>query len=168
MEFTNETVYDWRALLALNRAVIRGSGRRWRSLLLRLLGGAWALTLLVNGWAGRGKALGIAELVLGVVVLLWVVLLNYLRAWLAGRLVLKGNTQYTAHFDEEGYTLSTGGKDTRCQYGAVAAIYEDRDYVFFMLSRNQGHIFRKKGFEDFIAFLVFAQDKTGKKAVKLF
>ena len=54
------------------------------------------------------------------------------------------------------------------QYGAVAAIYEDRDYVFFMLSRNQGHIFSKKGFEDFIAFLVFAQDKTGKKAIKLF
>ena len=80
MKLKNVTTYDQKAIRALNLMSIKTS-RRWKSLLLRVLGAVWAGSLLFNAYFLGANVLGILDALLGVVVLLWVFFLNYIRAW---------------------------------------------------------------------------------------
>ena len=122
----------------------------------------WAGSLLFNAYFLGANVLGILDALLGVVVLLWVFFLNYIRAWAVVR-GMGGAKQYTAVFQEECYTLSDGAQEIQIPYSEVHAVYEDRDYCFFMQNTRQGHVFSKKGFqgEAYETFRNFVQEKFG-------
>ena len=161
MKLKNVTTYDQKAIRALNLMSIKTS-RRWKSLLLRVLGAVWAGSLLFNAYFLGANVLGILDALLGVVVLLWVFFLNYNSAWAVVR-GMGGAKQYTAVFQEECYTLSDGAQEIQIPYSEVHAVYEDRDYCFFMQNTRQGHVFSKKGFqgEAYETFRNFVQEKFG-------
>ena len=141
MEFINETRCNERTVLAMNRASIRAT-HWWSSLLLGLMGGG---------------------------LLLWVLILNHIRAWIVIRLVLKGEQLHRAAFDEEGCTIRSGGDEVRLSYDQVAAFYEDQRYFFLMLNRHQGYALEKQGFRSGQpdAFRAFLERKADCRAQRV-
>lgn len=169
MEFINETRCDQRTVRAMNRASIRAS-HRWSSLALRLLGGAGGVCLLgTAARLGLSSLGGISAGLAGCVLLVWVLFLNYIRAWIVIHLVLKGEQLHRAVFDEEGCAFQGGGDEVHLSYDKVAAFYEDRNYFFLMLNRNQGYALEKQGFRSGgpNAFRAFLERKADRRVQRV-
>lgn len=167
MEFTCTTVYDLKALTALNRAM-RKTVRKKQSRRSRISGiivMILALLLLISSFA-KGNFFTVRTVVNGAAVLALLVVLIWedsLNARLSRRRLMAGVTKATAVFTEEQIISNSDLGRSEWNYSLPLAIAETGDYFVFAIDTQYGHVYAKSGLiggtpEQFAAFLT---ERTG-------
>lgn len=167
MEFTCTTVYDHKALTAMNRAM-RKTVRKKQSLRSRISGSIVMFLALVMSFSGiaEGEFFSLRTLLNGTAFLLILIVLIWedsLNARLSRRRLMAGVTKTTAVFTEEGITAQSEVGKSEWNYSLPLAIAETGDYFVFAIDTQYGHVYAKSGLsggtpEQFAAFLT---ERTG-------
>ncbi|MGI5963705.1 MAG: YcxB family protein [Lawsonibacter sp.] len=169
MEFQNKTIYSRKTLEKLNQAVNWVMTKKTNPA-NRVLSMVIPLAILGSGFYLLQKQgpspLAIAELVIGGFLMVWIPFFHRFQAWMASKLMLKGNPEYTLDFDEKGYVVSsttTHGEPTeKFEYNTVWRLCETTDYFIMMLNKRSGYILDKNGFTKGSAdsFRIFLEGKA--------
>jgi len=166
MQYIFETDYSFSARLTLNRALARIAGS-WKGRLARLACIAGAAAILVCAWvlcSAQGFTFVIVLPVLcACAILLLALFLDYVRAWLSGRLVLKRDTRHREEFYADAFVLSNASSSVQLKYSQIWRACETRDYFLLFLDEKHAHILSKKGLVqgELSRFPAFIADKTG-------
>ena len=170
MEFQIEATYDRRSTKAIARSA-RKTLRRKRNLALTLF--AWGVgilwLILEFGLVLIGEFQWDGPTVLSGVALLVVVLSTFfqddINAWAGLHTLLPQQKEVTACFGPgETYLHRTQMAETAWQYDQLQRICETADYFVFLLDRNHGQVYGKRGFVQGTPdeFREFIAKKTGK------
>ena len=170
MKFQNKTIYDRHTLEKLNQSVNWMLTNKARPV-NRILSMVIPLAILGSGFyvyqSSGPIPIAIAELVLGLFLLLWTPFFHRFQAWMASKLMLKDAPEYTLDFHEDGYVVSSttahGEPTERTPYDTIWRLCETSEYFVLILSKHNGYILRKNGFTqgDADSFRSFIQEKTG-------
>ena len=168
MDFRFETDYDLDTLTAmakgLRRTVRKKRSRRVHvfAAITFLLCACVLLTGLLSGEPFDARdAVTLLAILTGLVTGL---LEDRLNARAAKARLLPGTEHAATVFDEDGYTMTTGGTETRWQYAQILAIAETKRYFILALSKNHAQAVDKEGIQGGSAeeFRAFITEKTGK------
>ena len=166
------TEYDKKALLAMNRAINRTTGRR-RYLfhkIFKIVLGVWCLAaggllLLVFDKLGAAeRVITAAAPVIGLWSLISGLFLDRLSARASRKLMIEGDRRWTLRFEENGLSgENRDGVQSAYPYGKIVSIFETREYFLLQVDKRHSVILDKNGFtqgncEDFRRFI---SDKTG-------
>ncbi|MBQ4043119.1 MAG: YcxB family protein [Clostridia bacterium] len=167
MEFTCTTVYDHKALTAMNRAM-RKTVRKKQSLRSRISAIIVMFLALVMSFSGiaEGEFFSLRTVVNGMAFLLILIVLIWedsLNARLSRRRLMAGVTKTTAVFTEEGITSQSEVGKSEWNYSLPLAIAETEEFFVFAIDTHYGQVYAKSGLsggtpEQFAAFLT---ERTG-------
>lgn len=163
MEFTCKTVYDHKVLAAMSRALRKTMRKKttWCEWLLFLGLVVLALGTVMdtsqNIWR-RGIYLTVILLVL---FLQWKG--DYLDALFAMRKTPPGAEVRRACFYPDCFETEAAGVQTQWEYTKIRALVETRDYIIFILSKDDAQAYDKAGLEgrSVRGFCGFLSRKTG-------
>lgn len=163
MEFTCKTVYDHKALAAVSRALRKTMRKKmeWYMWLIFLGLAALALGTVMDAsqsiWR-RGTYLTVILLVL---FLQWKG--DYLNALFAMRKTPPGAEVCRARFYPDYFETEVAGVQTQWKYTKIRALVETRDYIIFILSKDDAQAYDKSGLEgrSVREFCGFLSRKTG-------
>lgn len=161
MKYSFETDYNYQAMLAANRAASRLSG--WRKNLLLRVAFALIAALFIVPAVMLCRLDGfhfvvVLPMLLGTVMLLYALFLNGLRAWIAVKFLMKGNTLHRIEFHRNGYQVITHSSQEEFDYSSIWHVTETKQYFLLFLDQRHIHILDKSGLgqkslEQFRSFL---------------
>ena len=175
MKFLNKTIYDRKTLEKLNQTVswsVNKRGSKANQILSALL----PLALFGSGFylfrEQGATPLAVIEMVIGGILLVFLPSYYRIQAWMASKLMLKGDPEYTVDFNEKGYVVSSttthGAPTDRTKYDTIWRLCETRDYFVLLLDKRSGYILSKQGFvegdaDSFRTFIEYKVDQYFEK-----
>lgn len=169
MKFQVKTVYDADTLISMAKAVRltirKKESKTSHTLALAVVGVAIGLEV-ISCLTGRQswQSFSWFSLVLGALLVGVVLYEDQLNGKLANRRMPPETKESVVTFNEEGYTIETQAAKGEWKYEGVRRVCETERYYLFLLDKNNGQAFEKKGFlqGDPEQFRDFAAEKTGK------
>lgn len=163
MEFTCKTVYDHKTLAAMSKALRKTMRRKkeWYVWLIFLGLAALALGTVMDASKSIWQRGAYLTVILLVLFLQWKG--DDLNALFAMRKTPPGAEVCRARFYPDYFETEVAGVQTQWKYTKIRALVETRDYIIFILSKDDAQAYDKSGLEgrSVREFCGFLSRKTG-------